>query len=152
MRLALAGALLAALSSSAGAAEWSVVVSTVSVHVDDHDRARTEEPCSSTCKSGHLERPRRTLNNENYGAGIGMQFSPRLGAIVGAFENSHWRTSAYAVATVRLVDRWWLAAGYVSGYERRVPVSAALMLELGVARVLVAPDVASLWFALPLRW
>lgn len=153
MRRALAGALFAALSSSASAADWSVIVSTVSLHAQ-REAEFCERPAAAKVGPPTDEEPEcraRLLEQVNPGLGIGRKIGPRVELLAGAYRNSYGHSSRYAVASVEIVEHWSVAAGYLDGYERP-PLALALVSAWGPVRVVVTPRpaVVSLWFALPL--
>jgi hypothetical protein len=150
-RLALA-VLLALQADVALSGDVLLVVSTYSWHADDAGRVELSQANESKAAPGGGDPPTHArvaeLNKKTWGGGVGYSLTPTTDILVGAYRNSNFERSRYAVATYRLHEHMFVAAGYLDGYGR-TPIGGALGLELGPAVVLVMPKdplVLSLWF------
>jgi hypothetical protein len=145
------GALLLLWCSSCSAAELSLTVSTLSWHFERETHERTLPGLDSSQPPTVVREAR--LEHENWGAGVGYELSSSSRLYAGAFRNSSGSSSRYLMASHRVAPRLSIAAGYLDGYGRKVPLGAAAVLELGVVRLVVLPAepaALSLWFELPL--
>lgn len=139
---------LALASCSADAAELELVLSTYSWHAEAHYTASTAKAMPGD-PPATAARP-RAKNAENFGAGLSYELAPGTRLVAGAYRNSAWRSSRYAMLSYELAPHVALAGGYLDGY-RRTPLGAALVLELGVARLIATPGTCALWFSIPLH-
>lgn len=145
---------LALVSSPALAGELFLTVSTYSLHFGPSEFSQGASSSSKIAPGAPVDPQaparRREVNAATFGAGLGYRIAPRLELMAGAFENSLYRTSRYAVGAYWLNDHLGIAGGYLDGYDR-TPIGVALVAAYGPARLVATPaGVLSLWFELPL--
>lgn len=138
--------LAVALMFCSNANALELIVSTYSWH--DEDRAAASAKVGPPVEDATPATRRK--NSETFGAGLAYELAPHTRVIAGMYRNSAWRNSRYVVLSRQIYPHVSLAAGYLDGYQR-TPLGAAVVFELGPARLVAAPEVLSLWFAVPLN-